>query len=244
MKMSNHIITFQHFSQIEGLVHGFSTQFFGSMRPRHEEYKASLKNFSNALGIFSEQVITMGQLHTNHVALVSESNSGQVIPETDGLITKEKEIFLGVVTADCVPLLLFDPHTKQVGAIHAGWRGLFSEIIKEAVSQMVKNGSRAQSLLVGIGPCIRPCHYTIGRDRVDELLGKFPHWKEFIIQRDEQYFLDLPSIAMYQLRSMGVLSEHIEDADYCTVDHPDVYSRRRDGSDFKEIMGIIGLRKQ
>ncbi len=241
MFFKNNIYKFNNLSSYPDLVHGFSTRFFGSMRPKHEESKASIAKFASQLEIPAEKIVTMGQKHTNNVYQVTEKDWGQSIPDIDSLFTQDQDVFLGVVTADCIPLLMYDPKKKAVAAIHAGWRGLFNEIIKETVSSLVAVGSNPQDILVGIGPCIRVCSYDISQDHANVLIEKFPDWKPFVVEREEKLFLDLPGIATHQLKALGIKIENIEDAEYCTFDHTDVYSRRREGDDFGEIMGIIGM---
>ncbi|HZE87039.1 MAG TPA: peptidoglycan editing factor PgeF [Methylomirabilota bacterium] len=241
MKKNNNIVTFENLSNFPSLIHGFSTRPFGSMRPSHLDSQDALKKFANALKINTQKIVRMHQVHSNVVHWVTVNNQDKIIDRTDGLLTKEQQIFLGVVTGDCIPLLFYDPSQHIVAAVHAGWRGLFSEIIKETVNSFVAKGSNASDILVGIGPCIRDCCYDIAQDHADKLLTKFPDWKAFITEREKKLFLNLPGVTIYQLRGLGVLQKNIEDADYCTFDHEDVYSYRREGKDFGEMMGIIGI---
>ncbi|HEX8931960.1 MAG TPA: polyphenol oxidase family protein, partial [Patescibacteria group bacterium] len=180
MLLKNNVFKFNNFSSYPDLVHGISTRFFGSMRPKHEEFRDSMQKFADELGIMASKIVTMGQVHTNNIQFVSTKNWGQAIPQTDGLMTTQKNVFLGVVIADCVPLLIYDHKQKFTSVIHAGWRGLFNEIIKETVSALVAKGSNPQNLLVGIGPCIRSCHYNITDEHRTMLIEQSPEWERFI----------------------------------------------------------------
>ncbi len=244
MIKQDNVLRFNNLSQFDSLIHGFSTRFFGDMRPSHHLYPQSIKKFIETLGVLEQNLVRMDQVHSNTVALVTKENRGKVIDETDGLVSQDIDTFLGVVTADCIPLLFYDPKKKVTSAVHAGWRGLFSEIIKESVSQMISQGSKPENIFVGLGPCIRVCCYNIPQERVDMYLTKFPEWKPFIVERENKLFFDIPAVAVYQLRSLGVPAENIEDGDYCTFDHEDVYSARREGEGFGEMMGIIGLKNE
>lgn len=241
MIKKDNVLRFENLSEFNSLIHGFSTRFFGDMRPSHHQYPQSIKKITEALGISEQRLVRMGQVHSNTVAWVTKEDRGNVINETDGLASKDLDTFLGVVTADCVPLLFYDSKEKLFSAVHAGWRGLFSEIIKVAVSNLVAHGSDPKNLIVGIGPCIRSCHYDIAKAHADQFLEKFPDWKEFLIERDGKIFFDLPGVAAYQLKSEGVLERNIEDGEYCTFDNEDIYSCRREGESFGEMMGIIGI---
>ena len=240
MKKNNNILSFESWEKFDNVIHGFSTKYFGSMRPTHKEYKVSIKKFAKALGVKSDKIVHMNEVHSNAVSWVKEKDRNKVVNKTDGILTDSSQVFLSVITADCIPLLLYDPKKRFVAAVHAGWRGLFSEIIKQAVSGFIAKGSKPQDISVGIGPCIRSCCYDITEEHVEKLLKKFPEWKAHIIERKGKFFLDLPSIAISQLRSLGIAKDNIEDGDYCTFQNDDVYSCRRDGKDFGEIMGVIG----
>jgi polyphenol oxidase len=242
MKKDNNILQFEQFSQFPQLLHGFSTRAFGSMHSQHTEFPNSLRTFAASLTLSFKEIVLMQQVHGSTVTLVSQSDQGERIAQTDGLVTNEQHIFLGVVVADCVPILLFDSKQKLVACAHAGWRGLTVEIIKEAVFSMLTKGSRVDDLLVGIGPCIGVCCYTIEENHKEMLLSTLPAWKDFIEKRERQWFLDLAGVARYQLESLGVLSHHIESMDYCTFTHADMFSYRRERKKGGGIIGIIGMR--
>jgi polyphenol oxidase len=243
MNTQNHILRFENLSRFDSLVHGFSTRFFGDMRPSHPDYQKSQEQFAKALAIVPQKIVRMGQVHKNTVTLVSKKDCGQFVSETDGLFTNEKNVFLGVITADCLPIFFYDPTTQYIAAVHAGWRGLAAEIIKEAVIRLKEKGINPQGLIVGIGPHICVNCYDIANSHSEELLGRFPDWKEFIREKDGKVFLNLAGVAKHQLQQAGVLQNNIEDADYCTFEHEDMYSCRREGKgNFGEIMGIIGFK--
>ena len=242
MIKQNNILRFNNLSQFPQLLHGFSTTAFGDMNYAHDGHAKAIQRFCNALHISSNQLVRMNQVHEGTVHLAAAKDGGQVIAKTDGLIDQQKDIFLGVITADCLPLLLYDPKANIVAAAHAGWRGLYAEIIKEVISHMKEKGSNPTDILVGIGPSIRSCCYNVDEAFVNRFGEKFDDVEKFIERRDGNIYFNLQQVAKEQLVSVGVLERHIEDADYCTFDHSDVYSCRREGKDFGEMMGIIGLR--
>lgn len=243
MKKANHILYFEKLTNFDNFIHGFSTRFFGSMLPIDSNFHQSLETFTKALGIPSKHLVRMHQVHGDTVTWVSQNEWGQVLSQTDGMMTRQRDVFFSVIVADCIPLFVYDPETTIVGVVHAGWRGLFQEIIPKAIAAMIEKGSKPENIIVGIGPCIRSCCYDIASDHRDTLLAKFPDWEQFITERKGKYFLDLPGVAQKQLLSAGVLARNIEDAEYCTFDHNDVYSYRREGKEVGRIIGIIGMKR-
>ncbi len=237
------ILYFDKFLAIPHLVHGFSTRAFGDMRPSHEGSKVLLDKFAEALQINPRKVVRMNQTHSANIAVVGKGDAGKVIADTDGILTGEKDLFLSVITADCIPLLFYDSARQVVGAVHAGWRGIYAEIIKQTVDELVKNGSKATDIVVGVGPSIRVCCYEVSEELVGKFAGKFPKWSDYVIKREGKFFLDLALLANYQLRSLGITDTNIEDAGICTKDSPDnLYSCRREGKEFGEFVGVIGIR--
>ena len=103
--------------------------------------------------------ISMFQVHSSNVIMVSSKNSDQVMENCDGLVTNDPKISLKVSVADCVPLAFYDPISNSIGLIHAGWRGLYGGIIKNAIETMKNNfGTNPKNLFVEIGPHICPKH--------------------------------------------------------------------------------------
>lgn len=242
MIKKDNVLKFDKLSKFDNVIHGFSTTFFGSLRPSDHEYDQHLEKFIQALTITPQQLVRMNQVHGGTVYFATERDQGTKISDTDGLLSQSTNVFLGVITGDCIPFLLFDPETNMVGAVHAGWRGLFAEIIKAAVSEMVVKGSDPKDILVGIGPSIRICCYEVSEEFVENFREKFGDVEMFIQRRDGKIFFNLQRVAKEQLEAVGIVENNIEDADYCTFDHTDVYSCRREGKDFGEMMGIIGMR--
>ena len=104
----------------EGWVSGSRPRFTGDREADYKEYR---KELALSCQWDVNRYIFARQTHSNHVAVVTSENSLSTVPDTDALITNEPGLFVCVQTADCVPILLYDPHQKVVAAIHAGWRG-------------------------------------------------------------------------------------------------------------------------
>ena len=125
------------------------------------------------------RIVTPQQVHSNRVAIISESDAGQVIPSTDGLVTDTPGLGLLLRFADCQPILLYDPVRHALGLIHAGWRGAAQGIALRAVETMQEAfGTRPQDLIAGLGPAIGRCCYAVG-DNVAAAMGyALPDWQQ------------------------------------------------------------------
>lgn len=236
------ILRFSTFSKIPNLVHGFSTRSFGNMRQNNPQAEYSVRNFFSHLGIIPEERVLMNQVGGNTVQWVGRDDQGNVIDTTDGLLTEEKNVFLRVIAADCVPVLFYDQTRQVCGVVHAGWKGVYYEIVPVLLHKMLVNGSKTNSILVGIGPGIRSCCYSIAEKRADMFRKKFGEG-QFLAKREGKLFLDLVFLIKKQLQVVGIRIDAIEDCNICTFDSEDFYSYRREGEDFGEFVGVIGVKQ-
>lgn len=183
------------------------------------------KNYAilgEALGFDPQKAVLSRQVHSNIVLPVGEQNWGaglyaQPLPDCDGLVTNTPGTALVVFTADCTPILLWDPATGAVGAAHAGWRGTASGIAAKTVEAMgACFGSRPEDIRAAIGPNIGACHFETGADVPRALLEAFgPDMNAFIRPRGEKYYVDLKAVNAWVLRRAGV--NKIDISGDCTV---------------------------
>jgi len=228
----------------KGLIHGFSTRRFGNM-----SVKKSLKenkNLNKFLSLFSqskENLIMMEQIHGNRIKLVNDKNKGKVLSSIDGLVCNQPGITLGVKVADCLPILFLDPKAKIIGIAHAGWKGTLKRIGQSMVKKMKLLGSKPKNILVGIGPHIGSCCYTISNERADKFKKEFGNLKGMVIVNSKGIHLDLKAPTVVQLIKRGVLRKNIDLVLACTAcQNSEFFSFRRNrGKDFGEILGVIGL---
>lgn len=199
-----------------------------------------------------EVPITAKQVHGNKIVCLRDDGHNLVqdglAPSTlkgDGLVTDRRACFIAVTTADCVPIILFDPKRKIIAALHAGWRGSVLNIAAEGVASMASNfGSEAKDILAGIGPSIAPCCFEVGEDVLSAIEKKTPY-KENVIQklRANRWTCDLPKLNQMQLIDSGLLPEQITMADLCTSCLPErYYSFRRDKKKLGNMLSGIMLR--
>ena len=196
------------------------------------------KVYFDKLGIDLSSVVSANLIHETNVVVVDEKDKGQIILDTDGLITDKRNIILTVTVGDCVPIYFFDEKKNIVGLAHAGWRGVVKNISKALIEKMTSEfGSNPADVAVHIGPPLQKCHFEIKED----IESQFEN--EFIVREDGIMKVDLLSIIKKQLLSLGVELENISSSDECTYDEIDKYfSYRRDKPEKTESMiAYIGI---
>ena len=195
----------------------------------------SLRAILNRVGFRPGCVIGMEQVHGAEIAVVRE-RADCVIPACDGLVTDILGAALCVRSADCLPILAYDPVRQVVGAVHAGWRGLRAEIVRRLVRVLQETfQSDPAQLRVEIGPGIGPCCYQVG--------AEFAEWAEPHLQRRAGGLCaDLTGLARAQLEAAGVPRPAIQADLACTACHPDRFeSFRRDGPSAGRMVTAIFL---
>ncbi len=234
-------ITFSTF-EFPGLVQAVSTRKLSSMKNGGEIIFENVKQLLEELHIGNKDTIFTRQTHGNKIAEIVDTKR-KIINDCDGLITKKKNIILGMVTADCLPIIFYDPLEKIAGIVHAGYKGILRGIIENMVDVFIKNGSKPQNLYIGIGPGIGKCCYDIPRERAEMFVKKYPDFKNIVIKKEKKYFLDLQKIAKEILFENGIQEKHIQVIPLCTKGEKDLFfSYRGDtGETFGEMATIIGM---
>lgn len=183
-----------------------------------------------ALGLDPARHVEADQVHGAVVGVVGARDGRRSVPGADGLASADAGTVLAVHAADCVTMLLADPRSGAVAAVHAGWRGTAAGIASEAVTVMVDRfGARPEDVLTAIGPSIGPCHYEVD-EPVLERFRRWPWWETVATPNARgRWQLDLRTANRRQLVDAGVRPERIEVLDLCTYHHPELfYSHRRD----------------
>jgi YfiH family protein len=194
------------------------------------------------------------QIHSGRVLAASNAQEAPW-PEADGLVSDQGGQSLWVCGADCTPVLIADPGTGHAAACHAGWRGVASRILPEAIRQLETYGAKRSELLVAFGPAVSGKEYQVGDDVVDAIsssLGAGPSESEEISQHlqdtevllpdDEpgRHRLDIRGAAALQLQQHGLDSEQISTCPLCTLSEPNLFhSWRRDQVKAVQWSGIV-----
>ena len=202
---------------------------------RGDDPKNVEENFrilADALGIVPEDFVLTKQIHSDIVRRVGREDRGKHMvegasPECDALITDEPGVALVVFTADCTPILLHDPVTGAVGAVHAGWKGTALGIAAKTVEAMAREfGCDPANIRAAIGPNISQCCFETDRDVPDAMAAALAEEvKPFIRSQNDKYYVNLKEINALWLRRAGV--REIEISDACTACRPDVFWSHR-----------------
>ena len=158
------------------------------------------------------------------------------------MVTSEGGLLLGVRVADCVPILLFDPETPSVGAVHAGWRGTALAILRNTIHRMVSEfHSVPDRIRISIGPSIRGCCYNVGPEVVEGLSGTVSG-QGWMATRGGVPHIDLAEVNRLQALEAGVLDKHIRVLPECTFcRHETYFSYRKEGPGAGRQAAFIGL---
>ena len=185
------------------------------------------------------------QTHSDHVAVVTSENLPGAIADTDALITREPGLFLCVQTADCVPVLLYDPRKNVVAAVHAGWRGTVTKIAACTIQKMIETfGCNPSDILAGIGPSIHMHAYEVGPEVVEAVKSSFSHSNALLKPSltEGRAYLDLWEANRQVLVEAGLSDENIEVMGLCSFEHAGLfYSARREGAATGRMVSGIRL---
>lgn len=173
--------------------------------------------------LFGGGVVTLFQEHGTAALRVSEPPSREALPRADAVVSVTPGLVIGVLTADCAPVLLADGEAGVVAAAHAGWRGALNGIIGSAVREMERLGARRERIAAAIGPCIGRDAYEVGSDFQATFLDRDRAYRAFFASRDgaSRPHFDLPGFVAMRLAEAGVGS--IEDTAACTYENESLF---------------------
>ncbi len=192
------------------------------------------------LDIHDDQLIMPHQVHQTEIAVIDEHHNAN-LEGVDALMTNVPGLCIGVSTADCIPVLLYDPVHHAVCAIHAGWRGTVQRIVEKAIDKMTEiYGTHPADIMAQIGPGISLDSFEVG-DEVYDAFAQAGFDMPSITERRDKWHIDLPMCNCQQLIAAGVTEGNIAVSDICTVKRSDTFfSARRLGIQSGRIFtGII-----
>jgi YfiH family protein len=182
---------------------------------------------ARTLGAAPDRLVGLHQVHGDAVATVTTPWLPGEGPRADAMVTAVPGIALGIVTADCGPILFADAEARVVGAAHAGWRGAVGGVLEATVTAMVALGARPGRMVAVVGPCIRQLSYEVASDMRDAVLAEDPaHDSFFAPGSPDRWMFDLAGYCAWRLTAAGVATVSVTAGD--TAAEPDrFFSHRR-----------------
>ncbi|HEY9190716.1 MAG TPA: peptidoglycan editing factor PgeF, partial [Sulfurovum sp.] len=215
------LFTFEHFKRVPSMLHAVTTRSddlpyaFSLALHTGEAPEQIVANRNRLSRLLSSETplhyVLADQTHSDNIQYITRKETrgweslSDAVKECDALITDVKGVVLGILTADCVPILLYDRQKEVVAAVHAGWKGTKAQIASKTVQKMIAEyGCDPEAIMAGIAPAIGRCCYEVG----EEVAEHFFHTPEALTQKGEKYMLDLPFINQKQLLEAGLKEEN------------------------------------
>jgi YfiH family protein len=220
---------------------GFTLSF--SSHPDRDVVVKNRSLLATAMGIKESNLYFPSQVHKTRIVRVTANTKKDEVMDTDALITNEGGICIAVMSADCVPILLYDKRNNAIGAVHSGWRGTVEMILTKTLNEMKSAfGTKGEDLVVGIGPSVCQDSYEVGEEVVEEVSRAFGKNSALMVpQANKKAKLDLWSANKIQLLVFGVPSAQIEMSNLCTVKNNDHFFSARKGDAGRFGAGILML---
>ena len=173
-------------------------------KDKKKNVKKNLDKISKFLNIKSKYLKLMHQEHSSRIIHINKNNVITKKFYSDALITKLNKIGIGVLTADCVPILLYDKPNQIIGCIHAGWKGAFKDIIKKTVIRIKKASTKKNNIAAAVGPCIGKKSYEVDFKFKIKFLKKFKKSSSCFNKTKGKYLFDLRKFVNLKLRESGI----------------------------------------
>jgi YfiH family protein len=246
------VFKFESFKKFKNIAHFVTTKEGWVMGPKPRftgDSESIYAGFRKELALSCEtdagQFVFPRQTHSDRVVVVTSANFANTIDDTDALITNEQGLFICVQTADCVPVLLFDPVKKVIAAVHAGWKGTVSKIASKTVERMTEQfGCDPSDIVAGIGPSIHMHAYEVGPEVVEAVEASFVNSPALLkpSMNKGHAFFDLWEANQTVLLESGIQEKNIEIMGLCSFEQADLfYSARREGPDTGRMVSGIRL---
>lgn len=241
---------------LTGTTHGFFTRKGGASSgvfaglncgygssDQHDIVTINRERVARFLDVAPDHLVGVHQVHSADAVTVSGPQAQ--IPKADGLVTATKGIALGILTADCQPVLFADQTAGVIGAAHAGWKGALDGILEATIAQMEQLGAKRASISAVIGPSISQRNYEVGPEFYQSFVDADPRYARFFFQgQTDRYHFDLPGFGLHKLAQSGV--RQAAWTRHCTYADPDrFFSYRRSvhqkQADYGRLIAAIRL---
>jgi polyphenol oxidase len=251
-------ITADNLTVLSGIRHGFFTRQGGASRGIYAGLNCGLGSnddritvlenrakVAEHLGAHEGDVVTLYQTHSAIALTIDAAPSREALPKADAVVTKTRGLAIGVLTADCTPVLFADEEAKVVAAAHAGWRGATGGILEATITAMVKLGCHTPRIRAAVGPCINQAAYEVGPEFENEVVSLNADYQRFFARpkAGAKPHFELPGFVEARLRAAGL--SHIERQSHCTHRNESMFfsyrrTTQRNESDYgRQISAIL-----
>ena len=179
---------------------------------KRENVLKNLELVSNRIGCKKEFLITLNQKHSNRVIYLNDKKNLKNKLIGDALVTNIKNIGISILTADCAPIIFYDPIKKIIGCAHAGWKGALNGIIENTIKKFEELNSKSKDIIAVIGPCIGKNNYEVKEDFIIKFIEKNEKNKKFFYKKDDKQFtFDLRGFINQEIFNLNIKNiENIE----------------------------------
>ena len=241
-----------------GIRHGFFTRQGGvsdgiykglnvglGSEDRREHVLENRSRVAQASGVLLENLLTVFQVHSSDVKTVAQIWSDNERPKVDAMVTNQPDIAIGILTADCGPVLFADTDAGVIGGAHAGWKGATSGVLENTIVAMEELGAKRSNIKAALGPTISANHYEVGPEFVARLLDMKLDNEKYLVssERSNHAMFDLPAYIVDRLDTAGVEAQW---TGHCTyADEKSFFSYRRKThrreADYGRQISVISL---
>ncbi len=198
---------------------GLSSGIYKSLNcgPGSNDKKATVKKnlliVKSKISKSSKKIFLLNQVHSNKFIYINSKFNIKKRYKADAIITNQKKLPIGILTADCVPILVYDKKSNIIAAIHAGWKGAYRGVITKVINFMVSKGCEKKNICAAIGPCITQKNYNVKQNFFRKFIKKDKKNKIFFKNRKNIFYFDLPNYVKSQLKFNKILN-----IDYINID--------------------------
>ena len=217
------MITSKKLNKLNGISHGFFNRCGGKSKGIYKSLNCGPGSNDKRINIYEnlkivkrkinkdcKNIILLNQIHSNKFIFINKNFKKKRKFKADAIITNQKKLPIGVLTADCVPILICDKKKNIIAAIHAGWKGAYKNILTRVIKFMLKKDCHIKDIHVAIGPCISQKNYNVKEDFFKKFIKKDKKNTKFFKKRKNLLYFDLPGYIKSQLKIMKISNiDHI-----------------------------------
>jgi len=219
---------------------GFSNGLYKSLNcglgsnDKKENVLNNLKFVSTKIGCKENLLITLNQKHTNQVVFFEDKKSVKNKVKADAIVSKAKNVGFGILTADCAPILFYNPKKKIIGCAHSGWKGVLNGIIKNTINKFHELKSKNEDIVAVVGPCIQKDNYEVKADFFKKFIEQDKTNNKFFTKKDDKSFnFDLRGLINNELIKLNI--NNIENIQIDTFSEKELFFSYRRSCFNKEI---------